>query len=177
MDGLEEFAGRMALSWTVDDDGIPHEWHGKPVEWSRWMYEQKGAGGLCVVGRAEWPDGTRVSTMFLGIDMSFGMGPGLFWEMMIFGPEFDDNRPQERFTSQREALAGHRRNLAWVQSGRPDPPTYREEWVPPEERLTSETSRITMLGPGAGGAPETTGEEPGRGSDDTETSEQRDPGV
>jgi hypothetical protein len=166
VDALDELVERMNLCWIVDDDGTPHEWPGEPVRWSRWMWEQKRPGGLCVVGRAEWPDGTRVSTMFLGIDMSFGMGPGLFWETMVFGPAYDHDRPQRRYTTQRHALIGHREMVLVVEHAMTTPAHYREEWIPPEARLTAGTSRITMQGPGTVGAQAVAGEESSLGTDD-----------
>ena len=153
----------MTLCWIVDDNGMPHAWHGEPMMWVRWMWEQKGRGGLAVVGRAEWPDGTRVSTVFLGNDMAFGMDEPLFWESMVFGSAYDKDRPQERYTSQRAALNGHLALLERVIRDQGCAPAYREEWIPPEDRLTSETSRITMQGPGTMGAPGTRGEETASG--------------
>jgi hypothetical protein len=55
-------------------------------------------------------DGIQVSTVFLGLNHSFGhIGPPVLWETMIFGSEFDGE--QERYTSRSAALAGH---AAWV---------------------------------------------------------------
>jgi hypothetical protein len=47
----------------------------------------------------------EVSTVFLGIDRSFGSGPPLLFETMVFGGELDDE--QERYSTEAEALAGH----------------------------------------------------------------------
>jgi hypothetical protein len=83
---------------------------GKPVQepdtlkWARWVgnidnrrvaYDQ--------VGRY------TVSTVFLGIDHSFGGGPPLLYETMIFGPL--DEEYQERFSTRKEAVAGHAKAL------------------------------------------------------------------
>jgi hypothetical protein len=51
-------------------------------------------------------DSVKVSTVFLGLDHSFGDGPPLLWETMIFGGEHDQY--QERYTTRDEALKGHR---------------------------------------------------------------------
>lgn len=52
-------------------------------------------------------DGIKVSTVFLGIDHSFGLGgPPVLWETMIFGGVHDDYC--ERYTSRTEAEAGQR---------------------------------------------------------------------
>lgn len=54
----------------------------------------------------------NVSTVFLGLDHSFGDGPPLLWETMIFGGEHDQY--QERYSTKAEALAGHAKALALV---------------------------------------------------------------
>lgn len=46
-----------------------------------------------------------VSTVFLGLDHSFGDGPPVLWETMVFNGEHDQD--QWRYTSQEEAIAGH----------------------------------------------------------------------
>jgi hypothetical protein len=48
-----------------------------------------------------------VSTVFLGLDHSFGFGPPVLWETMIFGGEHDQY--QERYTSHADAVEGHKR--------------------------------------------------------------------
>lgn len=51
-----------------------------------------------------------VSTVFLGLDHSFGFGgPPLWFETMIFGGPHDEY--QERYTTYEEAVSGHRRAL------------------------------------------------------------------
>jgi len=49
--------------------------------------------------------GVTVSTVFLGLDFSFGDGPPLLFETMIFGGPHDQY--QERYTTRAEAIAGH----------------------------------------------------------------------
>ena len=71
------------------------------------------------VAYADWPNKSRVSTVFLGIDYSFGEpgGPVLF-ETMIFwrGHELDEWR--ERYRTRDEALAGHAAAVALVMAAR-----------------------------------------------------------
>ena len=67
---------------------------------------------------AKWFEGTehhmadenvgdiRVSTAFLGLDHSFGYGPPLFFETMVFGGSLDQE--QDRYTTWEEAEAGHK---------------------------------------------------------------------
>ena len=49
--------------------------------------------------------GRRVSTVFMGIDHSFGEGPPLLWETMTF----PDGDICERYSSHQDALEGHER--------------------------------------------------------------------
>jgi hypothetical protein len=54
-----------------------------------------------------------VSTVFLGIDHSFGDGQPVLWETMVFGLDDDDHDDhQYRFTSRDEAVAVHERIVA-----------------------------------------------------------------
>ena len=50
-------------------------------------------------------DGVTVSTVWLGIDHSFGTGVPLIFETMVFGGEFDQD--MDRYATKEEALAGH----------------------------------------------------------------------
>src|SRR4051812_15869220 len=51
-------------------------------------------------------DGYVVSTIWLGIDHSFGDGPPLIFETMVFGPGNVDNE-RRLYATEQEALAGH----------------------------------------------------------------------
>lgn len=55
------------------------------------------------------PNGVSVSTVFLGMDHSFGGGPPLLFETMIFGGNHD--RYHERYSTWAEAEAGHEKAL------------------------------------------------------------------
>ena len=57
-----------------------------------------------IVAQTDVNDEIRVSTVFLGIDSSFGMAPRMF-ETMIFGGEH--NLSQWRYATWDEAVAGH----------------------------------------------------------------------
>ena len=48
----------------------------------------------------------RISTVFLVIDHSFGDGPPLLFETMIFGGTYDEY--QERYTTWDDAVDGHK---------------------------------------------------------------------
>lgn len=60
-------------------------------------------------------DDVRVSTIYLGLDHSFGEGPPLIYETMIFGGEFDSDC--ERYTTEAQAREGHAAMLAKAREG------------------------------------------------------------
>lgn len=49
-----------------------------------------------------------VSTVWMGLDHSFGDGPPLIFETMYFGKN-DEGEDQERYSTEEEAMAGHER--------------------------------------------------------------------
>lgn len=55
--------------------------------------------------------GTWISTVFLGVDPSFGLGPPVLWETMVFGHD-GDPLDCERYTSAEAARAGHCAHVA-----------------------------------------------------------------
>lgn len=80
------------------------------TQWASW-YEKADE-----VRRVAWTTigDTDVSTVFLGLDHSFGDGPPLLFETMIFNhPELEDY--QERYTTWEEAEAGHARAVRKVE--------------------------------------------------------------
>lgn len=92
---------------------------GQPINIEQWsvLVESQTAQRVAetTVGDA-W-----VSTVWMGIDHSFGQGPPVIFETMIFRahdatggttPAIDDY--QERYCTEAEALAGHDRVVAWV---------------------------------------------------------------
>jgi hypothetical protein len=74
------------------------------LQWGQWLETADR-----VVGKDEIGDAT-VSTVFLGLDHSFGFGPPMLFETMIFGGPHDQE--MERYSTWEEAEAGHQR---WVQ--------------------------------------------------------------
>lgn len=80
-----------------------------PDEWSAW-FETHTKDRIV---RQETIDDVSISTVFLGIDHSFGIGDEpLIFETMIFGGEHDNY--QERYATREQALAGHERAVALV---------------------------------------------------------------
>lgn len=62
--------------------------------------------------------GVRVSTVFLGIDHSFGSGPPVLWETMTFAGGDRLHLPiavQTRYTSVEDAILGHELIVAEVE--------------------------------------------------------------
>ena len=93
---------------------------GEPVAtdlmtWALWLETNRESRR---VGYDELDGGVRVSTVFLGLDHSFGGAVPVLWETMIFnGPH---NQYQERYTSRADAIEGHTRALAIAKN--PDNP-------------------------------------------------------
>jgi len=68
--------------------------------------------------RVAWDDvgNMQVSIVFLGTDHGFGMGKlPVLWETMIFGLP-NEEEYQERYTSRKDALAGHQQAVSLAQS-------------------------------------------------------------
>jgi len=57
--------------------------------------------------------GYRVSTVWVGIDQSFGAGRPLIFETMVFGPG-NWGEEQRRYATEEEALAGHEEIVAAI---------------------------------------------------------------
>jgi hypothetical protein len=75
------------------------------LEWAKLFGTERHVGETDV-------NGARVSTVFLGLDHSFGKGPPLLFETMIFGGEH--NEYQERYSTWEEAEEGHKRAVAMI---------------------------------------------------------------
>ena len=80
--------------------------------WAGWMAKNTRTVAKTSVGAAD------VSTVFLGLDQSFGFSqvPILF-ETMIFGGPHDEY--QERYATLEEAMLGHERAVALVRGEEP----------------------------------------------------------
>lgn len=77
------------------------------LRWARWIETADRHVGKDQIGDV------KVSTVFLGLDHSFGNGPPLLLETMIFGGEHDGFC--ERYATRQEAIIGHARAVALVQ--------------------------------------------------------------
>ena len=90
----------MSTWYILDDDNKPVPVG--PMQAAVWL-ETNGRR----VTVTNLPDDVTVSTVFLGIDHSYGDGPPVLWETMIFGGEFDQETM--RYTSHEDALEGHKK--------------------------------------------------------------------
>ena len=95
------------MNYILNDAGNPVAEH-DPLTWALWFQTAERR-----VAYDELPDDMRVSTVFLGLDHSFGSGPPLLFETMVFGGELDQE--QERYSTREQALAGHAAMLARIQ--------------------------------------------------------------
>ena len=82
-----------------------------------------------LVAKTDFGD-VQVSTVFVGLDRSFGDGPPLLFETMIFGGPFDRDKYQERCSTWEEAEAQHAKAVEFARQSlnRPsslDPPLSR----------------------------------------------------
>lgn len=74
------------------------------MEWGQWF---KSANRH--VAKTQISDDIDVSTVFLGLDHSFGEGSPILFETMVFGGKFDQE--MERYATWDEAEQGHKN---WV---------------------------------------------------------------
>ena len=80
------------------------------LEWAR-MFETAARH----VARTTLAEGVEVSTAFLGIDHSFGTGPPLLFETLVFGGKCDGD--MRRYATWEEAERGHEEECVRVLRG------------------------------------------------------------
>lgn len=85
--------------YILDEKGNPKE---EPdlMKWAEWFE----AADRFVAKTKTW--GSEVSTVFIGLDHSFGMGVPLLYETMVFGGKLDGE--MNRYATKEEAEAGHK---------------------------------------------------------------------
>jgi hypothetical protein len=64
-----------------------------------------------VVRQETLPNGYWVSTVWLGLNHNFGEGPPLIFETMVTNPAGDWEDYQERYSTEQEAMEGHKRTV------------------------------------------------------------------
>lgn len=97
----------MTDKYILNANGDPEPCHDLQ-EWARW-YETKEAQRQRVL-KQEMVGDVKVSTVFLGLDHSFGGGAPILWETMIFGGPHDGY--QERCQLRDQAVEMHARAMA-----------------------------------------------------------------
>lgn len=70
------------------------------LKWARWMEEDVRTVEYNTIG------GSRVSTVFLGLDHQFGKGLPLLFETLVFDGKLDGE--MDRYSTWDEAVAGHK---------------------------------------------------------------------
>ena len=80
--------------------------------WAKWFEENHNNRHVA----NQEVNGARVSTVFLGIDHSFGYGPPQIFETMVFGGPLDQE--QDRCFTWEQAEAMHQRMVERVVAGK-----------------------------------------------------------
>ena len=101
-------------NWILKADHTPRqvpwdEW----LEWAKQPFDQTKRVAETQVGEA------RISTVFLSVDHSFGEGPPVLFETMIFGGPHASH--QWRYSTWDDAVAGHGSITSALQNGTPLP--------------------------------------------------------
>lgn len=81
--------------------------------WARWF---EASGRLRQIGQTQIGE-AEVSTVFLGIDHSFGHGRPLLWETMVFGGSLD--KEMYRYETRQQAMKGHEEMVERVRKATP----------------------------------------------------------
>jgi hypothetical protein len=87
--------------YILDENGNPVE-ETDLIKWAMWF---ENANNTRIVTRTEIGN-TVVSTVFLGLDHSFGEGAPILYETMVF-IDGESNGEQWRYATKEEALEGH----------------------------------------------------------------------
>jgi hypothetical protein len=75
-----------------------------PCDMWTWAYWLESKDGRRIIGYWQFKS-CRVSTVFMGLDHSFGSGPPILFETLIFGGPMDSEG--ERYSTYDEAEQGH----------------------------------------------------------------------
>jgi hypothetical protein len=96
----------------IEQQAVPTS---KPPAWDDPEYFEKYL--RVALDDFETPFGAvRVSTVFMGLDHSFGDGPPVLWETLVFGGLWDEY--QWRYRSRSDAEAGHTDIVKRIKEGR-----------------------------------------------------------
>ena len=99
------------MFYDIDGNTITTE------EWSALRWETTGV--VSDYARIGWDEvnGIRISTVWLGMDHSFGGSAPELFETMVFGGEWDQELT--RYATKEEASKGHQRIVQRVRDGLP----------------------------------------------------------
>lgn len=90
------------MYWILDTEHTPIETDA--TTWATWFEDFTHRR----ITQTTLPNGMWVSTVFLGFDHSFGEGPPILFETMVFkSPQDLDEQDMDRYASYTEAEAGH----------------------------------------------------------------------
>lgn len=98
--------------------GEYYDMQGNPIDMQEWvvLFGKKER----IIKQETLPNGKFVSTVYLGLDHSFGMGGPLIFETMVFPNKGSWNDiDMERYATLEEAKEGHKR---MVEKHKPLPP-------------------------------------------------------
>ncbi len=87
----------MSLFYILNEDGTVRT----TEDVREWAAQMEGRSRIL---RQDRMGDLFLSTVFLGLDHSFGGSVPLLWETMLFGP---DERMMDRYATREEALKGH----------------------------------------------------------------------
>ncbi len=100
------------MNWILDERGTP-VLEPDITKWAQWFEKAERHVADEKIGES------RISTVFLGLDHSFGSGPPVLWETMVFGGKLDQD--QARCSGSREqAEAMHAKMVARVKCSNSD---------------------------------------------------------
>ena len=86
------------------------------LEWAQWF---ETSDETRRIERTQIAEGVEVSTVFMGLDHSFGEGPPLLYETMVFGGRLDEET--ERYSTVKHALEGHDQMVKRVRAAMGEP--------------------------------------------------------
>lgn len=84
------------------------------MTWGKWFETANRRVAKTHIEKTPANEGVFVSTVFLGFDHSFGEGPPLLFETMVFGGELADE--MERYETYKQAEDGHKKMVARVEA-------------------------------------------------------------
>ena len=104
--------------------GDYYDRQGNPIGLMDWAMRYKAKDKR--VAETTLPDGKWISTVWLGLDHSFGGGPPLIFETMVFPKRGEwGELDSDRYSTEEQARAGHERMVAkWTAEAAPEGPRH-----------------------------------------------------